>query len=195
MTPVIGVGIVGAAVLFAVKGLAAATPDGSIAPSFPLDYSTTVDTPPIIDYSSDMNKILPAPGYWGTPYDSIIIESAQGAGIEPGVLYNLLNAESHFRSDIITGAVKSKTGALGIAQFMPETAIEELGSVAAALDPSLAIPGAARYLAKLIANTGSVVSGVAAYNWGIGNVQRKGLSHAPAETVAYVKNITGENIA
>jgi hypothetical protein len=37
--------------------------------------------------------------------------------------------------------------------------------------------------------------GVAAYNWGIGNVQRKGLANAPRETRDYVMAITGVKIA
>lgn len=131
---------------------------------------------------------------FGTPYDDLIYASAMTAGIKPDTLYKLLYAESHFRPDIISGKVRSGTGALGIAQFMPATAIQELGSVNAALDPARAIPGAARYLAKLIRITGSEKAGIAAYNWGVGNVQRKGLSKAPAETVNYVYNIIGVDI-
>jgi len=131
---------------------------------------------------------------FGTKYDALIVESADRFGIDPDVLYRLLYEESRFRDDIITGKVRSSTGALGIAQFMPDTAREELGSVEAALVPYTAIPGAARYLAKLIASTGSVTAGVAAYNWGIGNVKRKGLAKAPPETVNYVKAITGDSI-
>jgi soluble lytic murein transglycosylase-like protein len=131
---------------------------------------------------------------FGTAFDDLIISSATAAGIDPQVLHNLLKAESHFRPEIINGTLQSKAGALGIAQFMPATAKQVLGSTQAALDPSKAIPGAADYLASLIAKTGSLTAGVAAYNWGIGNVQRKGLAHAPAETVAYVKAVTGETI-
>lgn len=131
---------------------------------------------------------------FGTKYDSLIESSAIQYGVDPWVLYRLLYAESRFREDIITGKVRSSAGAIGIAQFMPATAVEELGSVEAALDPLQAIPGAARYLAKLIRSTGSVDAGVAAYNWGIGNVKRKGLAKAPDETVNYVKSITGAKI-
>lgn len=131
---------------------------------------------------------------FGTKYDALIESSAKQYGIEPAILYKLLYQESRFRDDIITGKVRSSAGALGIAQFMPATAAQELGSVDAALDPMQAIPGAARYLAKLIRATGSTTAGVAAYNWGIGNVQRKGLVNAPAETRQYVLNITGDSI-
>lgn len=150
-----------------------------------------------IDTASNIvqNKIIaPVVTAFGTEYDSTITGAALANGIDPQVLYKLLYNESHFRADIISGKVKSRTGALGIAQFMPATAAEELGSVDAALNPYLAIPGAARYLAKLIRATGSVPGGVAAYNWGIGNVLSKGLKRAPSETVAYVNDILGVNI-
>lgn len=111
-------------------------------------------------------------------------------GIPAGMLDRLLYQESHYRTDIITGKKKSPVGALGIAQFMPNTAKEELGSVAAALDPSRAIPAAGQYLKKLYNITGGDWSkAVASYNWGVGNVTRKGIAAAPKETREYVAAI------
>jgi Soluble lytic murein transglycosylase and related regulatory proteins (some contain LysM/invasin domains) len=132
---------------------------------------------------------------FGTKYDALINVSAREAGIDPGILYRLLRQESHFREDIIFGRVRSPVGALGIAQFMPATAREWLGSEANALMPTIAIPGAARYL-RWLSNQfgGDMQKAVAAYNWGIGNVQRKGLGSAPSETRAYVQAITGESL-
>jgi len=151
----------------------------------------------VVETVSDVAQDVVAPvrTIFGTKYDDLIISSANANGLSPDVLYKLLYQESRFREDIITGRVKSPVGALGIAQFMPATAVQELGSVDAALNPDIAIPGAARYLAKLIRSTGSVSAGVAAYNWGIGNVQRKGLANAPKETQNYVLNITGETLS
>ena len=127
---------------------------------------------------------------WGTPYDALIVQSAQSNGIDPNTLYLLLRQESRFRPDIIDGRVKSPVGALGIAQFMPATAREWLGSEAAALDPQKAIPGASRYLAWLRNQFGGdMKAAVAAYNWGIGNVRRNGLDKAPRETRNYVAAI------
>lgn len=133
---------------------------------------------------------------FGTRYDALINSGAVANGIPPEVLYKLLRQESRFRPDIIEGRTKSPTGALGIAQFMPATAIEWLGSVEAALDPAKAIPGAARYLAWLQTKFGGdLTKAVAAYNWGIGNVQRKGLASAPKETRDYAMAILGVSIA
>lgn len=119
-------------------------------------------------------------------YAPIIAATEQQFGIPAGLLHRLIKQESAFRQDIISGKKRSPVGALGIAQFMPATAQQELGSVNAALDPAKAIPGAARYLKKLHAALGTWEKAVAAYNWGIGNVQRKGLANAPRETRNYV---------
>lgn len=159
-------------------------------PSTDKDLSTSVYEP-VKDVIVTVTRSI-----FGTPYDALIKSSADTNGIPPEVLYKLLYAESHFRPDIIDGRTKSATGALGIAQFMPATAREELGSVEAALDPIKAIPGAARYLAKLRANLGGdLTKAVAAYNWGIGNVKRKGLANAPTETRNYAFNILGVTLA
>lgn len=123
------------------------------------------------------------------PYRDLIEQAAAANNVPVSILSWLLWKESRYRADIINGNTVSRVGALGIAQFMPDTAREELGSVEAALDPAQAIPGAARYLAKLSARVGSWAAALAAYNWGIGNVQRKGLSAAPAETRNYYTTI------
>lgn len=150
---------------------------------------------PVIEPIKDTTVTITRAAF-GTPYDDLITASANTYGIPPEVLYKLLRQESRFRPDIIDGRTKSPTGALGIAQFMPATAVEELGSVAAALDPAQAIPGAARYLSKLRGMLGGdLTKAVAAYNWGIGNVKRKGLANAPTETVNYAFNILGVKLS
>ena len=125
----------------------------------------------------------------------VIVRAELDHGIPAGLLHRLIRQESAFRTDIITGRKRSSAGALGIAQFMPATAREELGSVEAALDPYQAITGAARYLKKLKNATGSWEKAVASYNWGIGNVTRKGLAAAPKETRDYVRKVYGSAIA
>lgn len=123
------------------------------------------------------------------PYQDAISYSADQNGVPVSILAWLLWKESRYNPAIIDGTIRSRVGALGIAQFMPGTAREELGSVDAALDPGRAIPGAARYLAKLYRATGTWEEALAAYNWGVGNVQRKGIAAAPAETVDYYTTI------
>lgn len=123
------------------------------------------------------------------PYAELITSSALANNVPPAILAWLLWKESRYSLAIINGTRRSSVGAMGIAQFMPATARQWLGSEAAALDPQKAIPGAARYLAKLYSMTGSWTEALAAYNWGIGNVQRKGIDAAPAETRDYYTSI------
>jgi len=145
-------------------------------------FSDTVD---------EMNtKITGWPSGSG-PYQGLIQSAADDYGVPVQVLAALLWKESRYNPAIIDGSKRSPVGAMGIAQFMPATARQELGSESAALDPDQAVPGAARYLAKLYHSTGTWAQALAAYNWGIGNVQRKGLAAAPAETVDYYTTILG----
>lgn len=123
------------------------------------------------------------------PYASMIEDAESNNGIPRRLLASLLYQESRYRQDIIDGAVRSRTGAMGIAQFMPATAVEWLGSTSAAIVPSLAIPGAARYLAWLYSRHGSWRLAVAAYNFGTGNVAKKTEDQWPAETRDYVAKV------
>ena len=125
------------------------------------------------------------------PYQDAITGAQDKYGIPSNYLAKLLNAESSFDPAIISGQRKSPVGAVGIAQFMPATAAE-LG--VNPTDPMSAIDGAGRYLSQLYAQFGNWPEAIAAYNWGSGNVTKKGLSKAPAETVNYVQKIAGVDI-
>lgn len=123
------------------------------------------------------------------PYLDAIREAEERYGLPPGLLARLLYQESRFREDVITGRVKSRAGALGIAQFMPATA-KDLGIDP--LDPYQAIDGAGRYLAQLYRRFGRWDEALAAYNWGQGNVSRRGLEAAPEETQRYWREIMSD---
>lgn len=115
-------------------------------------------------------------------------------GIPSGMLHRLIKTESHFRTDIITGKLKSPVGALGIAQFMPATA-KDLN--VNPLDPIASIDAAGRYLKQVYGWVGKDwPRAVAAYNWGAGNVNKAfklhgsaWAQHLPTETKNYVANI------
>lgn len=143
----------------------------------------------ITDGIDEMGSYITGWPSGSSPYRAIIESAADRYGVPPLLLAWLLWKESRYLPNVIDGTRRSRVGALGIAQFMPATAREQLGSEAAALDPSRAIPGAARYLAWLYNSLGSWTAALAGYNWGIGNVQRKGLAAAPAETRDYYKTI------
>ena len=83
----------------------------------------------------------------------------------------------------------SKAGAGGVFQHMPATA-QELGINP--YDPTQSIQGGVKYMGQLLNKyQGDPTKALAAYNWGMGNLDRKGLENAPPETQGYLKNILG----
>lgn len=128
---------------------------------------------------------------WRPPaqYAPAIALAEDTYSIPRDLLARLLYQESRWRADIISGATRSPVGALGIAQFMPDTAAE-MGIDP--LNPRQAIDAAGRYLARLYRSLGSWSQALAAYNWGIGNVQRRGLDAAPLETRRYFSEILAD---
>jgi soluble lytic murein transglycosylase-like protein len=138
-----------------------------------------------------MTTTRTALGLWRPPqkYAGQIAQAEINYGLPVDLLARLLWQECRYREDIITGKVRSSAGAMGIAQFMPATA-REMGIDP--LNPAQAIDGAARYLARLYRQLGNWTETLAAYNWGIGNVQRRGLDAAPAETRRYYAEILAD---
>jgi hypothetical protein len=115
-----------------------------------------------------------------------LIESAAREHRLPvAFLTRVIWRESSFRA----GAV-SPAGAQGIAQFMPQTAQER--GLADPFDPEQAIPKAARLLADLRRQFGSLGVAAAAYNAGPARVEnwRRGAGDLPAVTSAYVRFVT-----
>jgi hypothetical protein len=98
----------------------------------------------------------------------------------------LLYQESGFRPEAI-----SASGALGIAQFMPETAADR--RLENPFDPLQAIPASARLLRDLYRKFGNLGLAAAAYNAGPKRVQGWIINKTPLpqETLDYVKSITG----
>lgn len=108
------------------------------------------------------------------------------AEVEYKLPHGLLSAIAKTESDYDPEAV-SPVGAIGLMQFMPATA-EDMGIDPR--DPIQSIFGAGKYLAWLFDRTGNWQETLAAYNWGIGNVERKGLSKMPKETVNYIQKVS-----
>lgn len=103
-------------------------------------------------------------------------------GLPAGLLRSVATVESGGNPYATSGA-----GAQGLFQFMPGTA-KDLGINP--LDPAQAANGAARYLRQLLNQTGgNLEDALAAYNWGIGNVQKKGRAASPLETQMYVPKV------
>jgi soluble lytic murein transglycosylase-like protein len=116
----------------------------------------------------------------------LAIAAADAYGIDPDLFCSLLLQESGFDTQIVSGA-----GAIGIAQFEPETAARYGIDPR---DPASALPGAARLLAEYLAEyTGRyddpTAAALAAYNAGPGAVARYGGVPPYPETIGYIADI------
>ncbi len=149
---------------------------GSLAPEIP-----GVDMPPSeIRRSSPKNGALPRSDDLG----QLINQAAAAYGVDPDLVRSVIKAESNFESSSI-----SPKGATGLMQLMPDTA-RDMG-VQNPFDPRENIMGGTRYLQMLLdryhGNTGLAL---AAYNWGMGNVE-KHYARLPRETRDYIVRVTG----
>ncbi|SDR17755.1 Transglycosylase SLT domain-containing protein [Paraburkholderia tuberum] len=105
-------------------------------------------------------------------------------GLPPGLLSSMAQQESGGNA-----AAVSRAGARGLFQFMPATA-REYGIDP--MDPVQSASAAARKMAGLMRRyRGNLSLSLSAYNWGEGNVDRKGMARAPAETAQYAPAILG----
>ncbi len=106
-------------------------------------------------------------------------------GLPAGLLSSLSDAESGGDPFAV-----SPKGAKGPFQFMDGTA-RDLGLKGMDVyDPHKSADAAARYLRYLLdATGGDLEKALASYNWGLGNVQKKGMDNLPSETRNYVPKV------
>jgi soluble lytic murein transglycosylase-like protein len=120
--------------------------------------------------------------------EAIIEKAATTFGVNSGLIKAVIQAESSFNPNAV-----SPKGAMGLMQLMPDTA-RELG-VKDPLNPTENVMGGTRYLKQLLDRyEGSVPLALAAYNWGMGNLDSRP-SQMPRETKNYVAKITGMTLA
>jgi soluble lytic murein transglycosylase-like protein len=119
------------------------------------------------------------------PYEASITEHARRQQVAADLVRAVIQVESAFNP----GAVSSK-GAMGLMQLMPATAIEM--GVGNPFDPDQNIRGGVAYLRRLLDRyNGNVELALAAYNAGMGNVEKYGDVPPFKETKTYVKKVTG----
>jgi murein DD-endopeptidase MepM/ murein hydrolase activator NlpD len=108
------------------------------------------------------------------PYASLVNASARANGLDPWLLAGLIGHESNFDPNAV-----SATGDVGVVQI--NLASHPTVTRAQALNPSFAIPWAARYLAALKVHAGgSTVGALRAYNTGSSASSRAGDTYAAA---------------
>jgi soluble lytic murein transglycosylase-like protein len=117
--------------------------------------------------------------------DELIRSNGKLYGVDPYLIYCLMNQESNFRATAVSGK-----GAQGLMQLMPDTAARY--GVTNPYDPAQNIKAGTRYLKDLLSMfDGKIDLVLAAYNAGEGTVMKYGNRVPPyAETKYYVRNIT-----
>jgi hypothetical protein len=155
----------------------------AIPPPFPLD-DVPVQNPGTEKPAEDRSerKGESKPKTWGQDFDYQIREAASKYNLDPSLIRAVIQVESNRNP----GAV-SPAGAQGLMQLMPKTAAE-LG-VTNPFDPGQNIEGGARYLRQLLNRyQGNRRLALAAYNWGMGNLEKRPEA-LPKETQEYILKV------
>jgi len=152
-------------------------PDGSSrAMPWPVKPSAPNDVPPADRKSSSQE------------FDKIITQVAGEFGVDPGLIKAVIAVESNGNPRAVSPA-----GAQGLMQLMPRTAAE-LG-VTDPFDPVQNIRAGTRYLSQLQNRyQGDLKLTLAAYNWGMGNLEKKPES-LPQETRHYILQVEKRYLA
>jgi len=112
----------------------------------------------------------------------IIDHASKRYGVDPDLTRAVVKAESDFDVNCT-----SSKGAMGLMQLMPETA-KDLG-VKNPYDPVENVMAGARYLKSLLDRyDGNISLTLAAYNWGMGNIERNP-DKLPKETSTYITRV------
>ena len=133
-----------------------------------------------IEYDSQKREEIQSP-----PEINDIIEHASKIyEVDPELIRSVIRAESNFDAN----ATSSK-GAMGLMQLMPETA-KDMG-VKNCYNPVENVMAGTRYLKSMLNRyDGNVDLTLAAYNWGMGNVERHP-DRLPKETRTYIARVNG----
>ena len=116
-------------------------------------------------------------------YEDLIRSISDRNNLDTDLVRAVIRVESDFNS-----AARSKKGAMGLMQLMPDTA--RLHNVIDAFDPSDNVEGGVRHLKMLLERyRGDLELSLAAYNAGSGAVEKHGGIPPFAETREYVRRV------
>lgn len=126
---------------------------------------------------------IPGPLRVPQAVESIVDRASRRYGVDPALIKAVIKAESSFNQHAV-----SPVGAQGLMQLMPGTA-SDLG-VKNPLDAEENVMGGTKYLKGLLKKyDGHLDKALAAYNWGPGNVDRRGIETLPRETRDYLVKV------
>jgi soluble lytic murein transglycosylase len=125
------------------------------------------------------------------PYDAEVRRGAAVSGLPQDLIYAIIRQESLYRAD-----ARSRAGALGLMQLLPETARRTarawnlpLPTTSSLLVPAVNVPLGSAFLRSVLDRAGGQVAlAMASYNAGPGAV-RRWLPDAPMATDVWVENI------
>ena len=129
-----------------------------------------INPPAIVQQTQEYN-----PSYW---YNRLNLSKLENDfDLTEKILLHLIDKESKGDPEAV-----SKKGAAGLFGVIPIKS----GYKGNIKDPAETALFVAKTLRYLIDHFGSVEKGLAAYNWGMGNLAKKGLHQAPGETKKYI---------
>jgi hypothetical protein len=141
-----------------------------------------------IDRIAPDEVVVPEPSVGGptapvgpVPYAEIIDEAASRAGVDPRLVRAVIQVESAYQA-----SARSRKGAMGLMQLMPETARRY--AVADPYDPGSNIDAGIRHLKSLL-DRFELSLALAAYNAGEAAVERFRGIPPYAETQSYVRQV------
>lgn len=134
---------------------------------------TTSDSQPVAKWQTPVN---------GQRFENEFIAASQYYGLPAGLLSRVAYQESRYNPEAY-----NPSGASGIMQIIPRW-----HPGVNVWNASESIWYAAKYLRQLYNQFGSWTYALAAYNWGPGNLSRKGIDNAPTETRNYIAQVTAD---
>lgn len=121
--------------------------------------------------------------YDANTWDAQIKQIANEYGVDPALVKAIMATESSGNPNAV-----SPVGAEGLMQLMPATA--QAYGVANPFDPGQNLTAGTQFIDGLLSKYGGNVDyALAAYNWGPGNLDRKGYNNMPSETINYINRV------